>query len=482
MPEILLDVALFNVLAPLALLWFVDIFTTPLPPEPEASTQGSKETEEQSSQFADLKRRWMIFAYGFMIYSMVLAIYPFMVDHVPESPREYRRYADRIVDAPISVLRGCVEDGSDRPSTLACRKEGGGGNDEEQLSWLIQAGAQVKPLKREAPPKAAAFLQPFDALRTEVDAAGNEVDPALKDVAAAMSEVRIKLDKLGPIPSRSASEYTASAGALRQAVADLKAQVEQSPPSDQEKLAKLKLRLPGLEAAANAYMSKAAAYANSAGSGEAGFVVSGGLVIPLYLVILSLMGGAISLTRRIPEYQKSSEPGYVPTEKEPALTRDMLREYLIFQIVQFLSAPLIAAVAYYVIEPSTTAATVGLAFAAGFASETVLLWVRAVVEKLAPVRPPGVKAGSVVGRVTMGGTPADKATAVVLGAAGPPAETGADGSFVLNGVPAGDWAVEVTKVVGAATLSAVKRLKVEPERSTYLEIQLTAQAAAPTKP
>jgi hypothetical protein len=32
--------------------------------------------------------------------------------------------------------------------------------------------------------------------------------------------------------------------------------------------------------------------------------IRGGLVVPLYVVVISLMGGAVSLTRRVPEYQK----------------------------------------------------------------------------------------------------------------------------------------------------------------------------------
>lgn len=172
------------------------------------------------------------------------------------------------------------------------------------------------------------------------------------------------------------------------------------------------------------YQGRVATSNASAQSGDDDFEVSGGLVIPLYLVILSLIGGAISLTRRIPEYQKQSDDSYVPVEGAPRLTPAMLREYLVFQIVQFVSAPLIATVAYCVIGPSSTAATVGLAFATGFASETVLLWVRAAVNKLDPVRPLGLHAGSVVGLVADDqDKPVHPATAVVTGAAALTAET-----------------------------------------------------------
>lgn len=113
---------------------------------------------------------------------------------------------------------------------------------------------------------------------------------------------------------------------------------------------------------------------------------SGGLAVPLYLVFLSLLGGAVSLTRRVPEYQKRASDGYQPTADEPALDDPTVREYLIFQIVQFISAPFIAVVAYWVIAPTTAKMIVALAFLAGFSSETVLLWIRQASTKLRPTR------------------------------------------------------------------------------------------------
>ena len=38
-------------------------------------------------------------------------------------------------------------------------------------------------------------------------------------------------------------------------------------------------------------------------SDTAGREINGGLVVPLYVVVLALFGGAISMTRRVPEYQ-----------------------------------------------------------------------------------------------------------------------------------------------------------------------------------
>ena len=106
-------------------------------------------------------------------------------------------------------------------------------------------------------------------------------------------------------------------------------------------------------------------------------------MVPLYFVVLSLMGAAVSMTRRVPEYQ-----GQVVQGAPRPITRNQAREYLVFQIMQVVSAPLIAITAYYSIEPGSRATSVALGFASGFASETVLLAIRALVEKLVPKTKP----------------------------------------------------------------------------------------------
>lgn len=107
--------------------------------------------------------------------------------------------------------------------------------------------------------------------------------------------------------------------------------------------------------------------------------LQGGLVVPLYVVVLSLMGSAVSMTRKVPEYQRRAlDP------KEP-LTNAQAREYLVFQIMQVFSAPLIVVTAYYLFGPDTRAKSVLLGFASGFASEPILLAIRGLADKLRPV-------------------------------------------------------------------------------------------------
>jgi hypothetical protein len=110
--------------------------------------------------------------------------------------------------------------------------------------------------------------------------------------------------------------------------------------------------------------------------------IRGGLVVPLYVVVIALMGGAVSMTRRVPEYQKRA---YLPEDDvENKITMERARELLVFQIMQFISAPLIAVTAYYMVKPSDPTISAVLGFAAGFASETILRAISALVTKLTP--------------------------------------------------------------------------------------------------
>lgn len=108
-------------------------------------------------------------------------------------------------------------------------------------------------------------------------------------------------------------------------------------------------------------------------------------MVPLYFVVLSLMGAAVSMTRRVPEYQGRVA---LPQGSPKSITREQAREYLVFQIMQVISAPLIAITAYFLVEPGARASSVALGFASGFASETILLVIRALVEKLEPKTKP----------------------------------------------------------------------------------------------
>lgn len=124
--------------------------------------------------------------------------------------------------------------------------------------------------------------------------------------------------------------------------------------------------------------------ASSGGNAMRVYQVSGGFVLPLYVVMLAFIGGAVSLTRRIPEYQKRTEKHYTSTEKEPKLQPYEAREFVVFQILQLVSAPFIAMVAHYTVAPASVGSAAVLAFASGFASEPILQMIRSAAERLRP--------------------------------------------------------------------------------------------------
>ncbi len=118
--------------------------------------------------------------------------------------------------------------------------------------------------------------------------------------------------------------------------------------------------------------------------------ITGGLVIPLYVLVLALMGAAVSMTRRVPEYQMRVAEANGHTRKKELNGRSKrepisfarARELMVFQIMQVVSAPMIALTAYYLILPDTRTTSVIIAFVSGFASETILRLLRIAADGL----------------------------------------------------------------------------------------------------
>ncbi len=118
-------------------------------------------------------------------------------------------------------------------------------------------------------------------------------------------------------------------------------------------------------------------------------VVSGGLVVPLYLIVVALIGGCIGMARRLPEFQMRGAPGYkihyeVSKAEDPKLKRPLeaieVREYVVFQVMQVVFAPFLAVVAYTTFKPVDISAGVAIGFVSGFASEPLLLQIRKLAD------------------------------------------------------------------------------------------------------
>lgn len=131
--------------------------------------------------------------------------------------------------------------------------------------------------------------------------------------------------------------------------------------------------------------------------------ISGGVVVPLYFVFIALLGGSVGLLRKLPEFQYRSDDDYVPAEGEMTkLTPNLARDFVLFQLIQLLTAPVVALVAFAIVEPDSMVSTLLLAFGAGFSSEPFLILVREFTERVADNRakqvPLGVGAKLVPGR------------------------------------------------------------------------------------
>lgn len=180
--------------------------------------------------------------------------------------------------------------------------------------------------------------------------------------------------------------------------------------------------------------------------------VFGGVAVPLFVVVLALIGGAVSISRRIPEFQRRNDPNYVSTAEEPFMPPYRVRESVVFQIMQLVSAPFLAIATLQVIEPNNLASASTLAFATGFFSETILYMIRGMVNGLKP------ELTKVVGQAVVNLTgllswqdklnPGDFAKVRVELQSERPVEwhnvpVDKDGNFAINGVAAGRYKLAV---------------------------------------
>ena len=120
-------------------------------------------------------------------------------------------------------------------------------------------------------------------------------------------------------------------------------------------------------------------------------VLTRGLVVPLYVLVLAVFGATVGMSRRIPEIQRAAAASAKEQDTKLAISAIEARERVMFQIMQVLAAPLIAITAFAAFEPDTVTAAVLIGFASGFASETMLMKLRQASDAVVGQRPqPGV--------------------------------------------------------------------------------------------
>ena len=365
---------------------FVHIFTYPIEALP---AEGS--TQDERKRIEDIRSRqrnkWMIFAYSFMLISLLLTFYPF-----------------------INPLFSFVEKKSSHSDGTVQQESAG------QEKTKPDAGRYLKTL-RERP--IAVFV-------------GCSLDPKAKTLLCAEPEAKPEVKNESgsqPLPKVEKAENTGKT---------------QNPEGG----------TPGKAWVINigGHIEKCTKGSDPNFGKSVTCQVKDGLLIPLYFIILALMGGSISLTRRLPELQKQAGAEHIATEQQPKLTQYEFREHLIFQMVQYISAPLLAILAYYLIEPGNITNSVVLAFTAGFASETILLMVRSIANKITPGSGEALQYGAIAGVVTLQDAAGKKAEVFLTELPQIHSITDEQGFYVLSNVPVGEHSISVKSIDNEAIL------------------------------
>ncbi len=332
LPTLVLLVVL--ILAAVMFAWFVRVFTVDLNPAnpPDSETK--------------LKVRQMIvFCYVFMLLTLGVAVSPFIFlmmlpQGVVSSVYNY------MPDSPVALVVGCVHD--DRPEDshweVVCQPR-----DPYMDEWLISIGGLVliagggggtlaaAPTAQVTTPISPSIAAPKDGRPDKPGApAQSGLSGGAKTSATASSD-----------PQQSIKPAATSAP------------VQGQPPSSSD----LYVAPPWTPD-----INLTSSYWNFPNT-----VIHGGITVPLYFIIVALVGASISLTRRVPQYQKQ----FLDNSKPFAASE--MREHLVLQILQFLSAPFLAIAGYILLTPAGPTTSIPLAFVAGFSSETVLTMITSAI-------------------------------------------------------------------------------------------------------
>jgi hypothetical protein len=135
--------------------------------------------------------------------------------------------------------------------------------------------------------------------------------------------------------------------------------------------------------------------------------VEGGLVIPLYVILLSVIGGAINMKRQVPKFQEAcetqvnsrlrSDPVHTP-QAAVHLGRTAWRTELLNQYMFLISAPFLAIATYYMLmglDLTKVPVMVLMAFSVGLISEPILRTITETAERL--LRQPSAQSPATAG-------------------------------------------------------------------------------------
>lgn len=466
----LLPFAMLTVLALAFGIWFIICFTTDI----EDTAEDRERRRRQSFRFA----------YVFTLTTLVVLIFPVTNPWQPD------------LLGPISLIRGCVDAQRDNtvPMSIRC------GNDDlvaanatEAATDNAASGAAAQGAAASATIAASATEAASGSTAANAPAIANKPATAKgassNDVAGgAASEVASAASAASAtggagfsrrINKREGFTYEPSYPWLVVIGGTYATSAELPKPPELPKQGKVATPRSGASTTQVAGTENSQDTAVMHPSRKPYQVVEGGFVVPYYVVLLAMLGGAIALTRKIPEYQKRSEPDYVPTQEQPPLDDRTVREQVVFQIMQLITAPFISMVAFYSFAPSTVATGIALGFISGFSSELVLLQIRSVVEALHPTSSPNVAATTVRNGTLKGivhraddpnkPTPVPNATVSVQGT-DLTTQTDTSGGFAIAKVPVGPHVLTASEGKGETVTTGTQAVTVSAATETTVDI------------
>ncbi len=392
-------------------LLFIHLCTRELGGEIEP-LESEAEEKNRGKERSYRRLMWLLrFSYGFMFLAIVGSVLPFiLLDHNDFHGKRFGFSA-----SPIEIFIGCAQGSEDDAGSISCDRL------PLQPQWLLSVGGAIQ--EHEAAQISlglsdfAAMLErlEYEANRAKDEISASDVSDKLAEISArlkaqhddmaktfgALDQFRglsSKVSETTQALSQQTKELTEELGKF----VDVLTRSEGSDASEDEHSQPRETADAALDRLSKALTTFSTTFKDAQRKiDETGFFVdilkvSGGLVAPLYVVVLSLFGGAIGMTRKLPEIQLRAAPGYrgyylEEVAGDPRASEHLhvpiatvqAREHILFQILQVITAPLIALVAYSAIAPESTAAAVVIGFGAGFASEPILLQLRKASDALA---------------------------------------------------------------------------------------------------
>ncbi|UWQ74407.1 hypothetical protein [Leisingera sp. M658] len=320
--------------------------------------------------------------YLFMIFTIGICIVPFIVPSAFFHDGKVQKYEN----SPFLIAVGCIEvESAQLP--LSCENTG------SAPQWLVGLGASNQPVLSSSAVSslranlvdvsvsadvavASIGLEERDDKRLE---AGSALKSSLDDFLPEFESFKARANKLEIVQNL-----------VARAVEEIEVTVIYTNLPEGELVGKSK----ELQAAAVRAEAALETLQEALQQHQHHVRLTGGLVVPLFVVVLSLLGGSISMTRKLPEIQLRAAPAYRKTYKarigefeDHGLKRPIsaleARDFLLFQILQVMTAPFLAMVIFASIEPESTVSAVVIGFGAGFASEPLLLRLRRMIDQLA---------------------------------------------------------------------------------------------------